>query len=247
MLLEFMHGSFEAGTQAAVELLPAARQIQDARFEGYALYGQAYCSLFRGDLDYSREMLDRTERLYVDEAAFTDEQFALNMYGLRALYFARLGDREQGLHNVREAEKLMGGAFQASWFVLPGYLTAAEACFHLWETGSPDVELREHAGSVVAGLGRYARTFPIGRPAHALYAGMQQFLTGKPARAQKTWVTALERSQGIMPYECGRLHLELVRRSVDLDPEVRRMHRDAALEMVRELGLSFELGMLESL
>ena len=246
MLLEFMHGNYPAGTEAAAELLPAARQIQDARFEGYALYGQAYCAFFRGDYNFCMEVLDRLMRLYLEDGAFTDEQFALNMFGLRSLLSARSGDRESALAAAGEAEKLMAGAFQASFFTLPGYLTTAETYFHLWEHGQAEPELKDRARSVVAALGRYARTFPIGKPAHALYAGLHRYLSGKPGRATKIWTVALEKWEGLMPYECARLHLEMARRETGQDLKTRARHRAAAEEAVRELGLAFEARILDS-
>ncbi|HUF37315.1 MAG TPA: AAA family ATPase [Anaerolineales bacterium] len=228
MLLELIKGSFHAGSSAAAELLPAARRIQDARFEGYALFGQAYCAFFHGDLDFCLAVLDQLARLYIDEGAFTDEQLALNMYGLRSLFDARRGEVEAAMKNAAEAEKLMAGAFQASWFTLPGYLTTAEAYFHLWEAGEGGADLPGRVRPVVAALGRYARTFPIGKPAHALYSGLMQYLSGKPLRARKTWLGALEKWEDLMPYEAGRLHLELARRELGLDPAARSRHRRAA-------------------
>ena len=246
-ILETMKAEYKSCISLSERLLVSAKKIRDNRFQAYALFGLAYSNHFLGDHDACTRYLDRMRLLFEGSNPITDEQLELNMYGLLSLCETRHGDSEAGLANGRMAEGQLGGAFQTSFFTLPGYLALGEAYLHLWELNPSDPEASSRAKRVLDALGRFARTFAIGKPGHALLTGMYAHRAGNPVRAQKTWEKGIEIAARMqMPYELARLHMELALNASGLSPAVKSDHLAKAREIFERLGARYETEKIRS-
>ncbi len=246
-ILQYIHAEFNACIATSETLLQSAIKIRDTRFQAYALFGLAYSAHFLGRTEESDSILEEMKQLFLGANAITDEQLIFNMNGLQSLQEARYGSSEESLAAGKRAEEQMGGAFQASFFTLPGYLSTADAYLGLWEADPNSTEAQSRSKSVVDGLGRFARTFAIGRPGHALLAGLFDYLSGKPANARKRWEKGITIAEELdLPYELARLHLEMGRRELGLNPEVMAVHFQKAREGFEMLGLPYELKLVRS-
>jgi hypothetical protein len=97
------------------------------------------------------------------------------------------------------------------------------------------------ARSACAGLRRYARRFPLGRAHAALWLGTWASLSGSPRRAIRLWRRAIETATRLdTPYEGGRAHLEIARRSPP-DAVDRGHHLHQAIDIFTKLGAVADL------
>lgn len=70
------------------------------------------------------------------------------------------------------------------------------------------------AQAAVKALNRFARTFPIGRPAASLFQGWRLALNDRRGRARRVWKKGYQQAQEMdLPYERGRLCYEMGRAS----------------------------------
>ncbi len=176
---------------------------------------------------------------YVDENAMKTE--AIWGFGMLALARLRSGDPQGAYEMADRALWHVLGTKPVAYWTQHGTAATAEVLSTLFESGwQPPGERSEvvatRARQAVAGLRRFARRFPLGRPHAQLWHGLQQWAGRRPARAHHAWQRALELAERLhTPYERGRAHLEIGRHQ---RPEAygRRHHLDQAIEIFERLG-----------
>ena len=242
----YFQGQFTACLETAEELLASARTLHDLRFEGYGLFARAYCRLYLGRAQETLADLDQLQALFDGRPGVKDEQLEMIMYGLRGLALLKLGENAAALIAADRAGKLSSGAFQASYYVLPGYAGPAEVYLALYEQDRGNIEMKHSARKALKGLGRFAATFPIGRPRVGLLRGIEAWLDGRSRVAIRSWDAALNAALQLgMPYEAGRIQLELGERP-PADPQTRARRLEAARESFRLTGCIDELKRVEA-
>jgi tetratricopeptide (TPR) repeat protein len=114
---------------------------------------------------------------------------------------------------------LMAARAPASGMLYLGYVATCETFLALWATGARD-DLPRQAERAIRLMFRYARIFPIGRPAVLRFAGWARRLSGDARGARRAFAASLDAAQRIgtpvvealARYELGRLgdgaHLE---------------------------------------
>lgn len=241
----YSQAQFSDCLAVAGELLTLASRLDDRRFQGYALYAQAYSHFYLGDMDQAAGLLEQLERLLAAEGGVADKQLRLNVHGLAALLHLRQARQEPALQAAAQADRLAQGAFQDSYFTLPGYTGAAETYLTLWEAGYEWPKQKQRARQAVKAFTSFARTFPIGRPGAGLYTGRYEWLRGRPKRARRAWDKALAAAEQLaMPYETARLHCEISRR-FPTDPNA-PAHLHHAREIFTRLGTPHELTLTQT-
>jgi hypothetical protein len=202
--------------------------------------------LYLGRVQETLADLDQLQALFEARAGVKDEQLEMIMYGLRGLTLLKLGENAAALGAADQAGKLAAGAFQASYYVLPGYAGPAEVYLSLYELDRGNTGLKRSARSALKGLSRFAATFPIGRPRAGLLRGMEAWLAGRPRAAVHNWESALNSALQLgMPYEAGRIQLELGERPL-ADPQTRTRRLEAALETFNLTGCIDEIKRVEA-
>jgi hypothetical protein len=125
-------------------------------------------------------------------------------------------------------------------YPLAGYANLARAALWLWEHG-PATAAGDYArlsAEAQRRLNRYARTFPIGRPAAQLWRGTSRYLCGRPESAIRHWRRAIALARSLrMPYEEALAHRELASRLPQHDPR-RKEHEEAGRELCEALALT---------
>jgi|GEM_PF-2509420 len=110
--------------------------------------------------------------------------------------------------------------------------------------GMGPMEITEHAKSAVANLGQGAGLFWYFRPRAQLARGTWALAEGKRGKAAKAWDRGLKYAEEYgMPWDAGRLHVEIARHAEPGSPR-REEHERAARAILEPMGA---LGTLELL
>jgi tetratricopeptide (TPR) repeat protein len=134
----------------------------------------------------------------------------INSYGIMALLYWRLGQREAAQSAVEAALQWMARSSPTGFGIVHGYNNVAEVCLALWEAqegsgvGGRELESQNkaNAGQACQALRLYARAFPIGQPRAWLWQGLYEWLSGRPGRAKAAWRKSLAAAERLaMPYE----------------------------------------------
>ena len=230
-ILQYTRGEFKACLSTAEQLLISARQLDDLRFQGYALYAFAHAHFYLGDLALTQRYLDDLQTAFTTGSGLTDEQLALNMHGLNGLLHLQQGKMAKGLAAVEQAFQLTSGSLQTSYYTLPGYIGPVAVYLAQWAAARNDDQARRRAKQALRALARFAGTFPMGRPSTELYQGDFQRLAGNRPRAIKHWQAALTAAEQLdLVYEMGQAHYRLG----CYPPEEPALQRDQHLQTARQ-------------
>jgi class 3 adenylate cyclase/tetratricopeptide (TPR) repeat protein len=237
-------GKFAEGIRIWAELYGAARSRGDVLQEAWGLNGQAEGALRLGRLDEAAEMLEAAAVLFVNNL---DRVSEVSTYGHLAVVRWRRGEPESALKAA--AKGLQLGAELKSitgYYALAGFGGVAEAYLASWEAecrrgGGARPEVIQSTLQACAGMHRYARIFPIGRPHAWLWQGLADWLAGRPRRACKAWRKSLEEAERLaMPFEQGRAHYEMGRH-LEAHARARQQHLTRACDLFTLLGTPYEL------
>ena len=239
-ILLYTQSKFEDSIEKATVLLASAKELNDLRFQVYALFARAYSYLYLGQAENVMEHLAELEDLLTGDGAVTDEQMVLNLHGLASLTHMRLGNGERALESAGRAAQLTVG-FQNSHYTLPGFVGPAEVYLAGWEAERGNQELKAAAARVVKALNSFGSTFRIGRPYAWLYLGMYHWLAGKRRKALRAWDKALTIANELeMPYEKARIQFE-VGRLYDHDPATCANLLRRAHDGFEEMGAAYDV------
>ena len=224
-------------------VLDQAQRLDDRRFEGYGHFARAYGHFLDGDLVKCDQSLATVQRLLADgSSGIQDTHLAHNCYGLKTLSDLRQGKLTQARRAATEAERFQGGAYQVSYYTLPGYVGPVELHLTLWQEGHGDqAELKRRTRAALWALRLYALTFPIGRPALHLYRGWYHQLCGNQGRAERCWQRGLYWAEKLaMPYEAAFIR-ELWGKSLGYGSATGRSYLLEAAAGYKALSCWFEL------
>lgn len=155
------------------------------------------------------------------------------IYGLMAEAYWRLDDQDRARAAAASASQALYAERPGVVFALDGFTGVADVYLGQWATGrAREAAVAKSASELaVKKLRTFSKVFPIGRPAAHRYAGRVKEQAGDPAAAGKEWEQGIEAAVELqMPYEEGRMRLNLGRISSDRD------HLEKALELFEATG-----------
>jgi class 3 adenylate cyclase/tetratricopeptide (TPR) repeat protein len=207
----------------------------------WALNAQAAVALREGDLDAAMAFLNQARSLPGERPEPQQEMITWAHMGIACL---RRGDREQAREATDRAVALMEQVKASAYTHFEAFAAVAEVYMSLWEAhpegaGADTKELAAAARYLCDSLRR--GTTKTGRPVAWLYQGWYNFLDGHPGRAYKHWGKGLVVAEEVgMPYELGRIHLEMGRHAA-LDDPARDEHLRRAREIFEQIGAHYQL------
>lgn len=243
-VVHFLEGDFSTSLTMARAMYRSTRKGADGRGRADALWRIMLGLLHMDHREPIPALLDELAALQVGVAPLKD----LLLYTRRAeLHF-----RERRYQDAREnldlaCDQLLSIA-PLYYEVLSEYTAIARLYADCIEratqnpalNGDPDA-LAKRFQKVKRALAGYARLFPIGRPALALYNGLAFWHADRPAKAHKAWHKSLALAQALkMPYEEARAHYEIGRHLAASDPE-RDTHLNRACTVFEHLGARYDL------
>ena len=239
-------------------LLQMADETGDALSRCWATGGLAMIAIREGRFEDGAAMA----RIAVGLARTIGEVAAeLTSSGSLAICALETGDIAGARSLVEEGLGLLlkMPRFATAQHVLNGVDTFSEAILLLWERDAPP---RGSAGWKLAArqaalasqrLDDYARVFAIGAPAAANRRALLHWLHGRRAKAIAEWKHGIaEGERRRIPYETGKVHLELARH-LPLGAAERRRHAEAAAAIFAGIGApallsrARDVGQLEAL
>ncbi len=157
----------------------------------------------------------------------------------KALAYMAAGNWSEA-RRVADEVRALADKPPAAWHCCQGYMGASEVYLAAWERAlvgdtSPG-ELPRLARGMVKTLERAARTFPYARAAAYRLRGLEQWLSGRRRRAERSWqraiATAHERET---PYDEARSHWEIARHQAH-DARAREEHGRRARRLFEAIG-----------
>ncbi len=155
------------------------------------------------------------------------------LFGLIAETYWRLDDQDRARAAAASASQALYAERPSVVFALDGFTGVADVYLGQWATGRTREAAAAKSASELAvkKLRGFAKVFPIGKPAAHRYAGGVKEQAGNPEAAAKEWEQGIETAIELkMPYEEGRLRLDLGRQSGD------RAHLERAFELFEATG-----------
>ena len=236
---DFYPGRFEATLPRYHDIRTSARARGNKVHDAWGAYGSARSLIPLGRLHeaiaLARESIDLLRGM-------GDRCSEMSAHGLLASALLDRGDLDGARAAADEVGRLAVGTQPTVFSEGSGYEGAAVVQLRLWERAGG--RMRRFAASpeelaardAVATMSRFARVFPLGRPASLRLEGTFASLSGNRGRALRRWTKSLEAAdEARMPFESALAHLELGR-CEGLSRDVRATHSKRALETFRELG-----------
>ncbi len=155
------------------------------------------------------------------------------LYGLIAETYWRLDDQDRARAAAASASQALYAERPGVVFALDGFTGVADVALGQWAKGRAREAAAAKSSSELAvkKLGAFSRVFPIGRPAAHRYSGVVKEQAGNPGAARKEWEQGIEIAVDLaMPYEEGRLRLDLGRLSKD------KAHFEKARDLFESTG-----------
>ena len=225
----------------------------DARLQGEVVRWKAYALLLLGRYAELKDCLSELQRLRT-LPTLTGEVFQLaDVYTLRAASQLRQGQDAAALEAAQEAAGRLDHMQDAFHDLLLERLMVAQVFLQLWEkqaaslaSSSRTSPLRDAARKACRRLTRFSRVFPIGLPYARVSTGRLEALSGRPARAEKEWASALAEAERLrLPFAEALACYQLGRH-----PSDNLGQRQAWLERARavfaRIGAPYELAAAEN-
>jgi tetratricopeptide (TPR) repeat protein len=229
-----------------------SRERGDSQSQGWAALGCAAARLALGDTDgalASLETMDIALSRRLDHLADRTSEFSA--HGIRAAALLRSDRIAEARRAAEDALEMAARLPLLLYYAFPGHVHTAEVSVRLWEGSlehgsqhaARDARL---AASALGNLRAYARHFPIGRPALALWSGLGHWLTGRPTRARRAWRRArIDALRLDMPFERALAYYEAGRHLPETDARRTRC-LDRAVTQLEELGVAYDLALARS-
>lgn len=243
--IEYLRGNFRPAADIARELIALARARGDRRFEAEGLAVAAYAAWQLREADEAVRLAGQLKSI-VAEQPDVPEELRVKSLGVSALIHLARGERSLAMAAGEEAMRLVAGERPASFATFLGYAAPAEVFLSAWETGQASRDVPARAAEAMAGLARYARIFPVGRPRQQTLAGRHAWLSGRQGAAYEHWRRAVDSAVALaMPYEQGLAHLE-IGRHLPAGEDQRQVHLGAARELFAGLEAVHELARVDA-
>ncbi|MGI8550252.1 MAG: AAA family ATPase [Dehalococcoidia bacterium] len=230
-------GDYQRSLELSVAFGASARRRGDTPMEVCALIGETSSQLFLGRLDEAMHLLETATLL-----RSRSKDFLVNVLTDAALAVACWwrGERRPAQDAADRAVRLLEPIRLPLVTIVFAYFAVAEVYFGLWETagsrsGSEQARLKVKAKQAARMLRGVARIFPMTEPTAECFHGLDEWLSGHPARAHRAWHEGLTAANRLrMPYEVGRAHYEIGRHLPLQDPA-----RDRHLQRARAIYTRF--------
>jgi hypothetical protein len=174
----------------------------------------------------------------------------INSYGIMALLYWRLGQREAAQSAVEAGLHWIARSSPTGFGMVHGYSDVAEVCLALWEAedglgvrdwGLGSQNPKSNALQAFKALHRYARAFPIGQPRAWLWQGWYEWLSGRRGRAKAAWRKSRAAAERLaMPYDQALVLSEMGRHLPAADPD-RQIYLIRAAEIFNQLQAAYDL------
>ncbi|MEM7330800.1 MAG: AAA family ATPase [Chloroflexota bacterium] len=159
----YLQEKFQQSIKAGEKLIELATQENDQRFLGHGYFALAYCRHQMNGPGTSQYYLNDLEEVILSKnSRLIDQQLVFNTISLLAHYHLEKEEYNKGVHYVMEAKRLASGAFQSSFYTLPGYTMLSLANLKCVQKSL--IEPRE-MDQLLKNFKQYTSTFPIGKPA----------------------------------------------------------------------------------
>ncbi|HLF29277.1 MAG TPA: AAA family ATPase [Anaerolineae bacterium] len=243
-------GKFAQMAQLAAETRALAQRVENAAFEVWGLNAGAYSLLLLGQGDEALRLAEAALAL-APEAENADRVARMDTYGILAKICVYQGDLSRVERTVEILEPLVLRASPTNHAALYSYGNLAEAALVLWEAAQlsgfsskpskfTPQELEARARRACKALHRYARVFPVAKPAACLRQGAYDWLAGEFGKAHQNWQKALAAAERLeMPYEQGLAHY-FIGQHLSADDPARAQHLNRALETFAALGAAYD-------
>jgi class 3 adenylate cyclase/tetratricopeptide (TPR) repeat protein len=240
----YYRGDFQRGLETWSDLHDRAKSRDDDLQKAWGLNGCAEGHLRlggNGRAELAVSLLDESLILFAQNVDRISHFGACGLMALAHLRCRDFGEARQSADTGMQLAREIGAP--TGYYTLNGYFGVARTYLALWEENSAagDPSVPKLAVQACQALGRYARTFPVGKPSACLCQGLAHWLKGNRQRALKTWRKGLNAAEQLqLPYLEGLLHFELAKHLPKGDP-LRQAHIDASCRIFTRLGVEFDL------
>jgi len=201
--LAYFTGDFQAGVQAADELLSVVAHSGDVQQLAWAYDGRGAHLTYLGQLEASITLLSEKSLPVIRANADTMEENICRAELACAL--ARAGELSRAAHEAELSLMFFRKASITTFSSFKAYEGLADAWLRLWETEPWNSKYQASAELVCQCFWRYARIFPIGQAPAWIFQGVAHWLAGRPTKAQPAWRKGLAFAQQLhMPYQEAR-------------------------------------------
>ena len=232
----YLHGDFRQSLELANRIYRSALVRRDTRVQAECVRWRAYNLLALGRFSEVQSAIDELDSLRSSTVKLGGYHRKQDVATLTALLLLNAGDPKQALEKAKLALELMRSVSDAFEFLLE-HAALAEVCMTVYESTPGEKEPADAAGNAVKALTKYARMFPVGRPAQLLYSGRLMSLRGKNDKAQAGWQKCLQTAESLsMPLYQALAHHEIARQLPASDA-ARREHLSTAQQLFERLGV----------
>ncbi len=195
-------GKLAESVRLREELYQIGLQDKVPLVQGWALLQRAEIALMNRGYTLMHELLAEADG--VEQTLGQPDR--LWLHGLHAGAYSHLGDPVAALASARKALTLARQSLPTSFFVLEGYSGMMTAFMDLHAARPLNRKIRTQTRQALGAFGRYAGSFPIGRPRFLYWKGRLAVAEGHPRRALKHWKAGLACAVEMkMVYEAERL------------------------------------------
>lgn len=241
----YLHGEFANSLELANRIYRSALVRRDTRVQAECVRWRAYNLFALGRFSEVPGAIDELDSLRSSTVKLGGYHRKQDVATLTALLRLNDGDHKQALEKAQLALELMRTVSDAFEFLLE-HAALAEVCLTVYESAPNTKEAAEAASGAVKALTKYARMFPVGKPAQLLYTGQLMSLRGKAEKAQTAWRKCLQTAESLaMPLYQGLAHYQIGRHLPASDP-TRQEHLSAAQQLVTGVGVSRYVDLLRT-
>ncbi|MBM4089269.1 MAG: hypothetical protein FJ276_07550 [Planctomycetes bacterium] len=243
----YFRGEFQTGLALWTELHTRARQRGDELQQAWGLNGRAEGLLRLGQASGAQQAAAYLEEAQALFGRNVDLVSQFGSYGLMAQAELRLGQHQAARKSADAAMELARRrSAPTGYYMLNGYEGMAKTYLALAEDSDAPAALRL-ACQASRYLARYARTFPLGRPAAHLCQGQVKWRSGKRQPARREWRRSLAAAAQMgMPYAEALAHRE-IGRALEAGDGDRTGHLSHAAEIFARLNAAHDLAAVERL
>ena len=207
----YLHGEFAQSLDLASRIYRSALVRRDTRVQAECARWRAYNLIALGRFSEVQNAIDELDSLRSSTVKLGGYHRKQDVATLTALLRLNSGNLKEALEKARLALDLMRSVSDAFEFLLE-HAALAEVCLSVWESHSNERESTEAARGTVKALNKYARMFPVGKPAQLLYSGRLMELEGKKEKARTLWEKCLQTAESLnMPLYQALAHYEIAR------------------------------------
>lgn len=215
-----------------------ASHAASARNDYYSAMAQGLLgavALRQGQLDEANEYLRHARRIAASQAGTLVQ---LYVDGLSLLCAMRRGEVQRALDDLPAVLGRVESTAMTSHNCLDGWPTVAEVCLLQWQradTPEKKTRLAAQYARAMRTLGRYALSFPIGRPVLHLLRGRYQLALGNKESARRSFTESQRQARQMsMRHEAA---LAAAWHGKAVGGAVGRLETESALEQLRALGV----------